>query len=205
MAVKAAELQGAASESFLCKGECLPGLHRNTEFDVYSTGINCLICVRVYPGRNPEKDLLFFLLRGRFSVDCEEFLRIVNDKVSDIFAYCVTDILVCLAVAVKEDLLFGESDAERSVDLSRRNGVKAHSFGHDDPYNLFERSCFSGVERERVFAESLLESLGIQAAVMADTFFVHKIERSPVFFREIGNGMPREAKHSVGASGNVIR
>ena len=60
--------------------------------------------MRVYPGRNPEKDLLFFLLRGRFSVDCEEFLRIVNDKVSDIFAYCVTDILVCLAVAMKEDL-----------------------------------------------------------------------------------------------------
>jgi hypothetical protein len=62
------------------------------------------------------------------------------------------------------------------VDLSGRNGVKAHSFGHDDPYNLFERSCFSGVERERVFAESLSESLGIKAEIeeASDNFYPTK-------------------------------
>ena len=66
VAVQAPQFQAAAVQRETAKRESLTGFDRPAEFDVDSSGVHCLVAVRIDAGRHAQQDLLSDAAAGRF-------------------------------------------------------------------------------------------------------------------------------------------
>jgi len=134
-----------------------------------------------------KQNFLRLSLPLRFPVNRVNFFCIVRDKVTDIMLYRVSDVTVCLIIAVKICVLDVIAGLQRRINFTGGNNVDAHPFLGHDLIKPLEAVCLGSVKRSRFFSVVFAQSVFIQSAFFANFVLVHQIERCSVFFCQLHN------------------
>src|SRR3990172_6054002 len=83
MRVNSSKRDVAELEGLLYGGHGEPVLYAETEFAVRLSGLDVAMCLRLYPGRYPQQNVLFFPFAGRNPIKELKLVKAIDDNPAD--------------------------------------------------------------------------------------------------------------------------